>query len=159
MNTEALVKLREYWESLRNGRPAPYRAELDPRKFEDVLENMFILEQLNPNQVRVRLAGMALCELMGMEVRGMPPEAFIGADDREEFGRQVQTVLTGPAIVELDLMAADISDTGIRGQMLIRTRLQTQIRSRRARAWHPGLSVACYYCDSWSGSLTALLYR
>ena len=80
---------------------------------------MFILEQLNPNQVRVRLAGMALCELMGMEVRGMPPEAFIGADDREEFGRQVQTVLTGPAIVELDLMAADISDTGIRGQMLM----------------------------------------
>lgn len=119
MKTEALNKLREYWESLRNGRSAPYRAELDPRKFEDVLENMFILEQLNPEQVRVRLAGMALCEMMGMEVRGMPPEAFIAAPDRQAFGSHIQTVLTGPAVIELDLMATDIAGGPVRGQMLM----------------------------------------
>ena len=119
MNTEALVKLRGYWESLRRGRAAPYRAELDPRKFEDVLENMFILEQLNQNQTRVRLAGMALCEMMGMEVRGMPPEAFIAADDRLAFEQHVQTVLTGPAVIEFDLVATGISGSAIRGQMLM----------------------------------------
>jgi len=119
VKTEALVKLREYWETLRDGRSAPYRAELDPRKFEDVLENMFILEQLNPAQMRVRLAGMALCEMMGMEVRGMPPEAFIAAADRADFGQHVQTVLSGPAVVELDLLASDITGTAMRGQMLM----------------------------------------
>lgn len=119
MKTDALNKLREYWESLRRGRSAPYRAELDPRKFEDVLENMFILEQLNPNQIRVRLAGMALCEMMGMEVRGMPPEAFIAAADRQAFGHHLQTVLGGPAVVELDMLATDISGSAIRGQMLM----------------------------------------
>ena len=71
MKQDALHNLRTYWEKLRAGRVAPYRAELDPRAFEDVLENMFILEQLNPSQIRVRLAGMSLCEMMGMEVRGL----------------------------------------------------------------------------------------
>ncbi|MEM8788710.1 MAG: PAS domain-containing protein [Pseudomonadota bacterium] len=119
MNSTGLNKLRDYWESLRNGRTAPYRAELDPRKFEDVLENMFILEQLHPDQVRVRLAGMALCEMMGMEVRGMPPEAFIDAAHRRDFSRHVAAVLDGPAVVELDLLASDASGSDVVSQMLL----------------------------------------
>ncbi|MEM9229882.1 MAG: PAS domain-containing protein [Pseudomonadota bacterium] len=119
MNTEALVKLRAYWDSLRNGRSAPYRAELDPRKFEDVLEHMFILEQLSPSQIRVRLAGMALCEMMGMEVRGMPPEAFIDAEHRETFGQHLVSVLNDPSVIELDLMAGDAAGGSVPAQMLL----------------------------------------
>ena len=119
MNTDALTSLRTYWDSLRNGRIAPFRAELDPRKFEDALEHMFILEQLSPSQVRVRLAGMALCEMMGMEVRGMPPEAFIAADHRDSFGKHLRDVLDGPAVVELDLMAGDAAGGSVPAQMLL----------------------------------------
>ena len=35
MKIDALNDLRTYWETLRDGRVAPYRAELDPREFED----------------------------------------------------------------------------------------------------------------------------
>lgn len=119
MNTEALAKLRGYWESLRAGRIAPYRAELDPRRFEDVLEHMFILEQLNPDQVRVRLAGMGLCEMMGMEVRGMPPEAFVAAEHRAAFTAHLSSVLTGPAVVELDLATSDTFGKPLAAQMLL----------------------------------------
>ncbi len=119
MNTDALTRLRAYWDSLRNGRSAPYRAELDPRKFEDVLEHMFILEQLGPSQIRVRLAGMALCEMMGMEVRGMPPEAFIAADHRDGFSEHLMAVLTGPAVMELDLIAGDAAGGSVPAQMLL----------------------------------------
>jgi len=119
MNTTALNKLRDYWEELRKGRIAPYRAELDPRRFEDVLEHMFILEQLGPNQVRTRLAGMALCEMMGMEVRGMPPEAFINAADRVEFSGLLSHVLGNPSVVELDLTAEDVMGRPVKARMLL----------------------------------------
>lgn len=119
MNTDALAKLRAYWEDLRGERIAPYRAELDPRRFEDVLEHMFILEQLGPDQIRVRLGGLALCEMMGMEVRGMPPESMIDAPHRAAFRSHVKSVLSAPAVVELDLMAADAQGHPMRGQMLM----------------------------------------
>lgn len=119
MKTDVLQNLRRYWDTLRDGRLAPYRAELDPRKFEDALENMFILEQLNPTQLRVRLAGMTLCEMMGMEVRGMPPEAFMAADDREMFTTHLNTVLSKPSILELDLTATGSDGNTTTGKMLL----------------------------------------
>lgn len=119
MTVPMLKMLRDYWEELRAGRPAPYRAELDPRKFEGALEHMFIVEQLSATQLRVRLAGMRLSEMMGMEVRGMPPEAFMDARHRDMLSDLVKTALDGPAVVEVDLQAED--DTGwiTRGQMLL----------------------------------------
>lgn len=68
-----LTSLKSYWERLRAGRIAPYRAEIDPRQFESALENMFIIEKIGENNMRIRLAGMKVCEMMGMEVRGMQP--------------------------------------------------------------------------------------
>lgn len=119
MNTDALARLRAYWEELRGDRLAPFRSELDPRRFEDVLEHMFILEQLGPDQIRVRLGGLGLCEMMGMEVRGMPPEAMIDAPHRDAFRRHLLSVLTGPSVAELDLLAADARGRPMRGQMLL----------------------------------------
>ncbi|MHA3977245.1 PAS domain-containing protein [Halovulum sp. GXIMD14794] len=119
MNTDALTRLRAYWEELRGDRQAPFRSELDPRRFEDVLEHMFILEQLGPDQIRVRLGGLGLCEMMGMEVRGMPPEAMIDAPHREAFRGHLLSVLSAPAVAELDLLAADARGRPMRGQMLL----------------------------------------
>ena len=119
MNAKTLSELRNYWEKLRAGRLAPYRSELDPRKFENALEHMFILEQLGPSQVRVRLAGMKICEMMGMEVRGMPPEALMDAPYREDFTRHLNSVLHAPAVVELDLQACDNRGKVCDGHMLL----------------------------------------
>jgi len=105
MQRDGLTRLRAYWDKLRRGRLAPFRAELDPREFEDALEAMFILEHLGPNQIRVRLAGLSLCEMMGMEVRGMPPEAFFAAEHRAAFSAHLDAALNGPNVVELDLIA------------------------------------------------------
>ncbi len=107
MDTRILADLRDYWDRLRGDRIAPYRAELDPRSFESALEHMFILERLHPTQVRIRLAGMRICEIMGMEVRGMPPEALIAAADRQTLTNCLDQVFSTPAIAELDLLAAD----------------------------------------------------
>jgi hypothetical protein len=105
MNDLMLSSLKTYWERLRAGRIAPYRAEIDPRQFESALENMFIIEKLSADNMRVRLAGMKICEMMGMEVRGMQPGFLIDEADRIRFDRLLNVVMTEPAVVELRLAA------------------------------------------------------
>lgn len=105
MNDLVLSSLRTYWERLRAGRIAPYRAEIDPRQFEGALENMFIVERVSPDNMRIRLAGMKICEMMGMEVRGMQPAFLIDDPDRQRFDRLLNVVMTEPAVVELKLAA------------------------------------------------------
>ena len=105
MNDLMITSLKTYWERLRAGRVAPFRAEIDPREFEIALENMFIVERIAPGNMRIRLAGMKVCEMMGMEVRGMQPGLFIAEDDRSRFERLLDVVMTEPAVVELTLEA------------------------------------------------------
>ncbi|PJN93798.1 PAS domain-containing protein, partial [Amaricoccus sp. HAR-UPW-R2A-40] len=103
MNDLVLSSLRTYWERLRAGRIAPYRAEIDPRQFEGALENMFIVERVSPDNMRIRLAGMKICEMMGMEVRGMEPGFLVDAADRLRFDRLLGVVMSEPAVVDLAL--------------------------------------------------------
>ncbi|MEM8570592.1 MAG: PAS domain-containing protein [Pseudomonadota bacterium] len=106
-----LSSLKSYWERLRAGRIAPYRAEIDPRQFESALENMFIIEKIGENNMRIRLAGMKVCEMMGMEVRGMQPSYLIDDVDRQRFQRLLQVVMNEPAVVEMKLEAPNRTGT------------------------------------------------
>lgn len=103
MNDLVLSSLRTYWDRLRAGRIAPYRAEIDPRQFEGALENMFIVERVSPDNMRIRLAGMKICEMMGMEVRGMEPGLLVDGADRLRFDRLLGVVMSEPAVVDLSL--------------------------------------------------------
>ena len=111
MNDLMLSSLKTYWDRLRAGRVAPYRAEIDPRQFEPALENMFIIEKLAPDNMRIRLAGMKICEMMGMEVRGMQPGFLIDEADRLRFDRLLNVVMNEPAVVELKLAAPNRAGT------------------------------------------------
>jgi hypothetical protein len=105
MNDLMLSSLKSYWERLRAGRIAPYRAEIDPRQFETALENMFIVKRIAPDNMRIRLAGMKICEMMGMEVRGMEPGFLVDDEDRLRFERLLNVVMGEPSVVELRLAA------------------------------------------------------
>ncbi len=118
MNDAMLSSLRSYWDRLRAGRPAPYRAEIDPREFETALENMFILERLGPDNLRMRLAGMKLCEMLDMEVRGMEAGFLIGEADRARFERLLNVAMSEPAVIELRL-EAKMRAGSYRGTMLL----------------------------------------
>ena len=107
MSDPILNSLKQYWESLRAGRLAPYRSEIDPRQFEHALENMFILEIIGDETIRVRLAGMKLCEMMGMEVRGMSPRAFMMPEDRSRFDNAIMDVVRKPAVSDFVMETVD----------------------------------------------------
>ena len=108
VNGAAIAQVDGYWEALRAGRLMPNRSEVDPRGLEGALEYAFILEYIAPGVGRIRVAGMQLTDLLGMEVRGMPLTALIAPQSRDRIGRLLETVVAAPKV-------ADVTLTGERG--------------------------------------------
>jgi hypothetical protein len=59
-----------YWSRLRNGRDVPDQTDIDPRQIKRMLSYTFILNCENASRPVYRLAGTALCERFGFELRG-----------------------------------------------------------------------------------------
>ena len=59
-----------YWSRLRKGRAVPDQTDIDPRAIKRMLPYVFILDAENPARPIYRLAGTALCERFGFELKG-----------------------------------------------------------------------------------------
>ena len=59
-----------YWSRLRRGRQVPFQGDIDPRAIKRLLSYVFILDCENPARPVYRLAGTALCERFGFELKG-----------------------------------------------------------------------------------------
>ncbi len=92
-----------YWAGLRNGADVPFRSQIDPRGLENILSQTFIVERIAPGIARFRLAGQALNEMAGLEVRGMPLSAFFTSAARSQLSASLEHMFDAPAIVELTL--------------------------------------------------------
>src|SRR5688572_3474469 len=91
---ERLRRLLAYWESRRNGRRFPGRADLDPLDFHYLLGWISILEvSHNPRRFRYRLNGSLLVERFGVDMTGRYVDEF----PRPEF-RDLLTRLWGAAV-------------------------------------------------------------
>lgn len=71
MNDAESSILFTYWDQLRAGRPAPDRAEIDPRDIAPILGDTFILEGDRTGALPYRLAGSRICALFGREMKGV----------------------------------------------------------------------------------------
>jgi hypothetical protein len=94
-NTQAL---HSYWNDLRDGRDAPFRSEIDPRRIRGALETMFILETTAEAGLRFRLAGTRLCELAGRELRGRPAEDLMIFGHERELTLAARRTLEEPSV-------------------------------------------------------------
>lgn len=59
-----------YWSRLRKGRDVPDQTDIDPRSIKRMLSSVFILEASDPARPLYRLAGTALCDRFGAELKG-----------------------------------------------------------------------------------------
>lgn len=64
-------RLYSYWNSMRGERLAPKRFEIEPSQIANILPDTFILERVNPESARFRLAGTRICEAFAAEFRGL----------------------------------------------------------------------------------------
>lgn len=115
-----LNEVEAYWEGLRRNAEVPSRSDIDPRGIENALEYAFILERIAPGLARMRIAGMHLSDLMGMEVRGMPISAFVPPESRDGFSATLEQVLDTPAKARLTLSAeGGVGKPPLEGRMLL----------------------------------------
>jgi hypothetical protein len=114
------AELLTHWEDLRAGRIAPERSEIDPRQIETALPYAFILERMTTGMTtgnaRFRIAGLRLCELMGMEIRAMPASAIFAPEARDAYGKLLAGLFETPEIIELRLTS---DSAGLTADMLL----------------------------------------
>ncbi len=91
----AITLVQTQWETLRDGRAAPARAEIDPRPLAGALDVLFIAEMVAPGVARLRLCGQHFNELLGMEPRGMPLSMFFAPEARDGLAKALAQVAQG----------------------------------------------------------------
>ena len=99
--------LYSYWEALRGQRPCPYRAEVDPRDMTGDARHLFLLEDLGDGNIRFRLAGTALLDAFGFDLRGMSLRSIMEGKARESLVALVAETLSEPGIGYARLLAPD----------------------------------------------------
>ena len=103
VNFPAVAQVDAYWEGLRNGRLMPLRSDVDPRGLEGALEFALMLEQIAPGVARIRVAGMHINELLGMEVRGMPLTTLFAPEARSQVTDALKKVVADPRVADIHL--------------------------------------------------------
>jgi len=93
MKQTASLWLYTYWNSLRRGRIAPNRFEIEPMRIGPLLPETFILEATSDHWFRFRLAGTRICDNYGMELKGRDfLSLWQRADDREALETLLLTI-------------------------------------------------------------------
>ncbi|AYG59217.1 PAS domain-containing protein [Rhizobium jaguaris] len=70
MRQKTSIEIFTFWEQLRGNADAPLRNLIQPSAVRHILPELFILEAVPHEAPRFRLAGTAICNLMGRELRG-----------------------------------------------------------------------------------------
>ena len=86
-------QLMEYWDSVRNGRLAPNRFEIEPAKISGILADVFILECADICTYRFRLAGTRICTSLGHEMRSCNLLDYFAGDDRQTVQNLLHNVI------------------------------------------------------------------
>lgn len=136
--------LRAYWQSRREGSRLPSRTEIDPRAIGADLEYSFILERVAPGVARFRVAGMHLCDLMGMEVRAMPLSTLIAPESRPQFAKALEAVFATPAVLNAELT----SPAGFGKPALTARLLLMPLRSGQGEVGH---GLGCLVAEGIAG--------
>ncbi|MEM7241398.1 MAG: PAS domain-containing protein [Pseudomonadota bacterium] len=118
-NQPIVAQLFDYWEGLRASRAAPKRSEIDPRALKSILGHVFILERTRFGGTRFRLAGTEICDLMGMELRGMQISAMFAKTAREELDLLLKEIYRSTALYSFKLNTTQVGYRKVSGHMVL----------------------------------------
>lgn len=90
--------LYAYWNGVRGERLAPSRFEIDPSRIGGILPDTFILERVDSDTARFRLAGTRICEAFGVEFRGVNLFDVFSMNDRATLKRQMESTVRQGAV-------------------------------------------------------------
>jgi hypothetical protein len=99
MKREGSVNLFQYWNRLRDGRPAPKRTEVEPADIKAHLGDTFILESDSRGEAVFRLAGTRLCAIYGRELKGFAFSSLWRDKDCQMMSRLVGGVFQDKTVL------------------------------------------------------------
>ncbi|MER8409989.1 PAS domain-containing protein [Mesorhizobium sp. M1342] len=99
MNQNGSITLFQYWNRLRDGRPAPKRSEVEPADIKSLLADTFILERDTRGQAVFRLAGTRLCACYGRELKGFSFPSLWREKDQRLISRLIHGVFEQKSVV------------------------------------------------------------
>jgi hypothetical protein len=101
MNLEGTIALFQYWNRLRDGRPAPRRTEVEPADIKTLLADTFILEKDTRGEAVFRLAGTRLCAVYGRELKGFSFPSLWREKDQRLMARLIDGVFRQQSLLLL----------------------------------------------------------
>jgi hypothetical protein len=99
MKQNGSINLFQYWNRLRNGRPAPKRTEIEPADIKSLLADTFILEKDTRGEAVFRLAGTRLCAIYGRELKGFSFPSLWRASDQRLVAKLAHGVFQSKSVV------------------------------------------------------------
>ncbi|TRD00096.1 PAS domain-containing protein [Mesorhizobium sp. WSM4303] len=99
MNQNGSITLFQYWNRLRDRRPAPKRSEVEPADIKALLADTFILERDTRGEAVFRLAGTRLCAGYGRELKGFSFPSLWREKDQRLVSRLIHGVFEQKSVV------------------------------------------------------------
>ena len=101
MKLNGSIALFQYWNRLRDGRPAPKRTDVEPADIKTLLADTFILEKDTRGEAVFRLAGTRLCATYGRELKGFSFPSLWREKDQRLLFRLVDGVFRQKSVIVL----------------------------------------------------------
>ncbi len=98
MQQQTVRQLYAYWDTIRNGRIAPQRSEIEPSRIANLLCETFIVERRGPLHFRFRLAGTRICDQFGRELRGADVLSLWSNEDRGALASLLRSIVDDGAV-------------------------------------------------------------
>lgn len=108
-----------YFNTLRAGRSAPLRTEIDPAALKSVLPDLFIMEKGRDGIIRFRLAGTRVCAMLGQEMRDRTFSDIWDPAVRHRMRLAADTVLANRKALEIAVTAVDADGIALSLEMLM----------------------------------------
>lgn len=119
MKHQSSNKLFEYWDTVRNGRLAPDRMEIEPSQIAEILPDVFVIECPDTDTYRFRLAGTRICAALGHELRGINLLDYWHGDDREAVRNLLHNVVQDGAGAVIEFQCSNEHDEQISFELLV----------------------------------------
>lgn len=117
MKEEISQQLFQYWNKMRGERLAPKRFEIEPSQIAKLLPDTFILERIDPETSRFRLAGTRICEAFAAEFRGVNFLDMFSLEDKMTLQRELSVIARQGAVGVFEIEGG--TDSGLRTQFEI----------------------------------------
>jgi hypothetical protein len=112
-------ELYAYWNRVRGGQPAPYRADIEPSDIRRILADTFILEVQETSRYLIRLAGTRICSLYCRELKGTDFLDLWRQEDRGAMSTLVGAVASDAAAAVVTLDARNARDKSLTCELLL----------------------------------------